>query len=48
MQGRIVLSNTTWKLLQDYLQEDRARLVAAYGADDAGPLFLSESNHLVE
>jgi integrase/recombinase XerD len=44
MQGRIVLSNTTWKLLQDYLREDRARLVAAYGVDDTGPLFLSESN----
>jgi len=44
MQGRIVLSNTTWKILQDYLQEDRARLVQAYGAEDAGPLFLSESN----
>jgi integrase/recombinase XerD len=44
MQGRIVLSNTTWKILQDYLQEDRVRLVQAYGAEDAGPLFLSESN----
>lgn len=44
MQGRIVLSNTTWKVLQDYLREDRARLVKAYGAEDAGPLFLSESN----
>ena len=39
-----MLSNTTWKILQDYLQQDRARLVAAYGAEDAGPLFLSESN----
>ncbi len=46
MQGRIVLSNTTWKILQDYLQEDRARLVTAYGVEDAGPLFLSESNQL--
>jgi integrase/recombinase XerD len=44
MPGRIVLSNTTWKILHDYLQQDRARLVAAYGAEDAGPLFLSESN----
>lgn len=44
VQGRIVLSNITWKILQDYLQEDRARLVQAYGAEDAGPLFLSESN----
>jgi integrase/recombinase XerD len=44
VQGRIVLSNTTWKILQDYIQEDRARLVTAYGAEDAGPLFLSESN----
>ncbi len=44
MQGHIVLSNTTWKILQDYLQEDRARLVKAYGVEDAGPLFLSESN----
>jgi len=44
MQGRIVLSNTTWKILQDYIQEDRARLVKAYEAEDAGPLFLSESN----
>ncbi len=44
MQGRIVLSNTTWKILQDYLQQDRARLVKAYEAEDAGPLFLSESN----
>ncbi len=40
MQGRIVLSNTTWKVLQEYLREDRARLVKAYGAEDAGPLFL--------
>ncbi len=45
MQGRIVLSNTTWKILHDYLQQDRARLIQAYGAEDAGPLFLSESNH---
>lgn len=44
MQGRSVLSNTTWKILQDYLQEDRARLVQAYETEDAGPLFLSESN----
>jgi len=44
MQGRIVLSNTTWKILQDYLQEDRARLVKAYEAEEAGPIFLSESN----
>ena len=44
MQGRIVLSHTTWKVLQEYLREDRARLVKAYGAEDAGPLFLSESN----
>lgn len=44
VQGRIVLSNITWKILQDYLLEDRARLVQAYGAEDAGPLFLSESN----
>ena len=44
MPGQIVLSNTTWKVLQDYLKEDRARLVKAYGAEDAGPLFLSESN----
>jgi integrase/recombinase XerD len=44
MQGQIVLSNTTWKILHDYLQQDRARLVKAYEAEDAGPLFLSESN----
>lgn len=44
MPGRIVLSNTTWRILQDYLNLDRARLVNAYGAEDAGPLFLSESN----
>jgi integrase/recombinase XerD len=44
MPGQIVLSNTTWKILRDYLLEDRARLVAAYGAEEAGPLFLSESN----
>jgi len=44
MQGRIVLSNTTWKILQDYIQQDRARLIKAYGTEDAGPLFLSESN----
>src|SRR6266699_805315 len=44
MPGQIVLSNTTWKVLQEYLQQDRARLVKAYGAEDAGPLFLSESN----
>ncbi len=40
MPGQIVLSNTTWKVLQEYLQQDRARLVKAYGAEDAGPLFL--------
>jgi Phage integrase family len=45
MPGHIVLSNTTWKILHDYLQQDRARLIKAYGAEDAGPLFLSESNH---
>jgi site-specific recombinase XerD len=39
-----VLSNTTWRILQDYLNLDRARLIKAYGAEDAGPLFLSESN----
>jgi site-specific recombinase XerD len=44
MPGHIVLSHTTWKVLQAYLQQDRARLVRAYGAEDAGPLFLSESN----
>lgn len=44
MQGHLVLSNTTWKVLQDYLHEDRTRLVKAYGAEDAGPIFLSESN----
>ena len=44
MPGQIVLSNTTWKVLQEYLQQDRARLVKAFGAEDAGPLFLSESN----
>jgi integrase/recombinase XerC len=44
MPGRIVLSNTTWRILQDYLKLDRARLITAYGAEDAGPLFLSESN----
>jgi site-specific recombinase XerD len=44
MPGQIVLSNTTCKVLQAYLQQDRARLVQAYGAQDAGPLFLSESN----
>jgi len=44
MPGRIVLSNTTWRILQDYLNLDRARLIKAYGAEDAGPLFLSESN----
>ena len=44
MQGRIVLSHTTWKILHDYLQQDRARLVRAYDAEDEGPLFLSESN----
>jgi integrase len=45
MQGRIALSNTTWKILQDYLQQDRARLIKAYGAQDAGPPFLSASKH---
>jgi integrase/recombinase XerD len=44
VQGRIVLSNTTWRVVQDYLHEDRARLIKTYGAEDAGPLFLSESN----
>ncbi len=42
-----MLSNTTWRILQDYLNLDRARLIKAYGAEDAGPLFLSESGLLI-
>jgi site-specific recombinase XerD len=44
MKGHILLSNTTWKILQEYLREDRARLVATYGTPDEGQIFLSESN----
>src|SRR6266567_3437391 len=44
MPGTIVLSHPTWTRLKEYLEEDRATLAAAYGAEANGPLFLSDSH----
>lgn len=43
MPGLVVLSHTTYRILKRYVTCDRAHLVAAYGADPAGPIFLSEA-----
>jgi len=44
MPGTIVLSYPTWTRLKEYLEEDRAALAAAYGAEANGPIFLSDSH----
>jgi len=44
MPGMIVLSHPTWTRLKEYLEEDRAALAAAYGAEANGPIFLSDSH----
>jgi len=44
MPGMIVLSQSTWTRLKEYVEEDRAALVAAFGAEANGPLFLSDSH----
>ena len=44
MPGIIVLSYPTWTRLKAYLEEDRAALVKYYGAEAAGPIFLSDSH----
>ena len=44
MPGMIVLSQPTWARLKEYVEEDRAALVAAFGAEANGPLFLSDSH----
>lgn len=44
MPGTIVLSHPTWTRLKEYLEEDRAALVTCYGAEAAGPIFLSDSH----
>ncbi len=44
MPGTIVLSHPTWARLKEYLEEDRAALVATFGAEATGPIFLSDSH----
>ena len=44
MPGTIVLSHPTWARLTEYLEEDRAALVATFGAEATGPIFLSDSH----
>ena len=44
MPGTIVLSHPTWIRLKEYIEEDRAALVASYGAEVAGRVFLSDSH----
>jgi site-specific recombinase XerD len=44
MPGMIVLSHPTWTRLKEYLEEDRAALVATFGAEANGPIFLSDSH----
>lgn len=44
MPGIIVLSQPTWTRLKEYVEEDRAALVAAFGAEADGPIFLSDSH----
>ena len=43
-RGRSCSSHPTWTRLKEYLEEDRATLAAAYGAEADGPLFLSDSH----
>lgn len=44
MSGTIVLSQPTWTRLKEYVEEDRAALVAAFGGEANGPIFLSDSH----
>ncbi len=44
MPGIIVLSHPTWIRLKEYIEEDRAALVATFGAEANGPIFLSDSH----
>jgi integrase/recombinase XerD len=44
MPGIIVLSHPTWTRLKEYIEEDRAALVRAYGAETEGRIFLSDSH----
>ncbi len=44
MPGIIVLSHPTWTRLHEYIAEDRAALVLAYGTEANGPIFLSDSH----
>ncbi len=44
MPGIIVLSHPTWIRLNEYIEEDRAALALAYGAETEGPIFLSDSH----
>src|SRR6266851_4139671 len=44
MPGTIMLSHPTWMRLKEYLEEDRAALATAYGAEANGLIFLSDSH----
>lgn len=44
MPGTIVLSQSTWVRLKEYIEEDRAALVLSYKAEAAGCIFLSDSH----
>lgn len=48
MPGTIILSHSTWLRLKEYVEEDRATLVATYQAEEQGRIFLSDSHRLVE
>jgi len=41
--GTIALSQPTWTRLKEYIEGDRAALIACYGAEWNGPIFLSDS-----
>lgn len=43
LRRTVAFSAPTGALLARYLRQDRAHVLAAFGGDDAGPLFLSES-----
>jgi integrase/recombinase XerD len=43
LPGIIVLSHPTFIRLKEYIEGDRAALIACYGADRNGPIFLSDS-----
>lgn len=40
----VALSKVTYEKLEEYVTTERARLVADYGSDEDGPIFLSESH----